>query len=469
VLYLYRLTNATRKEIPLNSVSESLTIEFSSIQNKPVFVSFDGGNVSSDAGLLLLKEVDNNIGVINALASCIEDKRDQRYVDHSYHTMLTQRVFQICAGYEDANDCDSLRTDPILKLCTNHLPESNSALASQPTMTRFENTPSRTELYKIAYAMVDLFQNSYDEEPSCIVIDFDDTEDIVHGDQQFSLFNGYAHEYCYMPLHMYEGLSGKLICTLLKPGKRLSGSGTLAILKRLVTHVRKLWANTEIVFRGDSHFASPQVMQWIDQQKHLFFVTGLATNSILQKQAATTVAAALKLYANRKEKVTLFHSMDYQAGTWHKAQRVIVKVEVSPEHEDPNIRFIVTNAVKAKASILYSQVYCARGNAELYIKDHKTYLKSDRTSCHRFAANQFRVFLHSAAYMLIHYLQHTVLRTTEFERATMQTIQLKLFKIGARVRELHTRIKIELPSAFPAQEIFCNAFREMSRTVALRC
>lgn len=143
-----------------------------------------------------------------------------------------------------------------------------------------------------------------------------------------------------------------------------------------------------------------------------------------------------------------------------------MKVEVSPEHKDPNIRFIVTNAVKAKASVLYSQVYCARGNAELYIKDHKTYLKSDRTSCHRFAANQFRVFLHSAAYVLIHYLQHTVLRTTEFEHTTMQTIQLKLFKIGARVKELQTRIRIELPSAFPAQEIFRSAYREL---YLLRC
>jgi hypothetical protein len=445
----------------LNSTSESPTIEFSSVQNKAVFASFDGGNVSSDAGLLLLKEAENTIGVIKALASCIEDNRDQRYVDHSHHTMLTQRVFQVCAGYEDANDCDALRTDPILKLCTGNLPESNSPLASQPTMTRFENTPSRAELYKIAYAMVDLFQHSYDEEPSCIVIDFDDTEDIVHGHQQLSLFNGYASEYCFMPLHIYEGLSGKHICTLLKPGKRLSGAGTLAILKRLITHLRKRWTETQIVFRGDSHFAAPEIMQWIDEQQHLFFVTGLTTNAVLLKQAEITVQSAQKLFAERKEKVTLFHSFYYQAGTWHKAQRVIVKVEVSPEHKDPNIRFIVTNAVKAKASVLYSQVYCARGNAELYIKDHKTYLKSDRTSCHRFAANQFRVFLHSAAYVLIHYLQHTVLRTTEFERATMQTIQLKLFKIGARVKELQTRIRIELPSAFPAQEIFRSAYREL--------
>jgi hypothetical protein len=309
--------------------------------------------------------------------------------------------------------------------------------------------------------MVDQFQNSYDEQPRCIVLDFDDTEDIAHGHQQLCLFNAYADEYCFMPLHIYEGLSGKHIGTLLKPGKRLSGAGTLAVLRRLVTHLRKRWPATEIIFRGDSHFASAQVMKWIGQEKHLYFVTGLATNSILRKEADITVQSAQKLSAERNEKVTLFHTIYYKAGTWHDLQRVIMKVEVSPEHDDPNVRFIVSNIIHAKASVLYSEIYCARGSAELYIKDHKTYLKSDRTSCHRFAANQFRIFLHSAAYVLIHYLQHVVLRTTEFEHATMKTVQLKLFKIGARVRECKTRIKIELPSSFPAQDIFRSAYREL--------
>jgi Transposase DDE domain group 1 len=445
----------------LNSVSESPILEFASIDHKPIYAAFDGGNVSSDAGLLLLKEAEQNIGVVKALTSCIDDKRDQRYVDHSYQSMSAQRVFQIASGYEDANDCNSLRIDPILKICTGRLPDSHTSLASQPTMTRFENTPSRTELYKMAYAMVDQFQNSYDEEPRCIILDFDDTEDIVHGHQQLCLFNAYANEYCFMPLHIYEGFSGKHIGTLLKPGKRLSGAGALAILSRLVTYLRKRWSKTVIVFRGDSHFASPKIMQWIEQQKHLFFVTGLATNTILRKEADITVKSAQKLSAERNEKVTLFHTISYKAGTWHSAQRVIVKVEVSPEHDDPNVRYIVSNILHAKASVLYSEIYCARGNAELYIKDHKTYLKSDRTSCHRFAANQFRVFLHSAAYVLIHYLQHTILRTTEFEHSTMETIRLKLFKIGARVREYKTRIKIELPTSFPAHEIFYNAYREL--------
>lgn len=466
MLYWYRVTIKTRKEIPLNSISKSSTIELPSIQNKSVVATFDGGNVSSDAGILLLKEMEKTTGIINAISSVIEDQRDQRYVDHSYNILVTQRVFQICAGYEDANDCDHLRNDPIFKLCANALPDTEPPLASQPTMSRFENTPSRKTLYQLAYTFVDTFIASYEKEPRVVVFDFDDTEDTVHGDQQLSLFNAYAGDYCYMPLHIYEGLSGKLVCTLLKPGKRLKGAGILAIVKRLIAYLRKHWKHTVIVFRGDCHFAAPEIMHWIENQQNVYFVTGLTGNAVLQKYAEITVQSAKNLFASSQRKVTLFHSFFYQAATWHKRQRVVVKVEISPEHQDPNIRFIVSNMLKAKASVLYSQIYCARGNAELYIKDHKTYLKSDRTSCHRFSANQFRLFLHSAAYVLIHTLQRTVLRATQWERATMQTIQLKLFKIGARVRELKTRIKIELPSLCPVQDVLRTAFNELNR---MRC
>lgn len=466
MLYLYRLTIQPRKEIPLNSISESPAIEVPSIRNKSVFATFDGGNSSSDAGILLLKEMEKTTGIINAMSAIIEDQRDQRYVDHSYNILVSQRVFQICAGYEDANDCNHLRNDPIFKLCANVLPDTDTPLASQPTMSRFENTPSRRTLYQLAYAFVDTFIASYEKEPSVIVLDFDDTEDTVHGNQQLSLFNAYVGDYCYMPLHIYEGLSGKLVCALLKPGKQLGGAGMLAILKRLVTYLRKHWKNTVIVFRGDCHFTAPEVMHWIEKQQNLYFVTGLTSNAVLQQYAEITVQSAKNLFAASQRKVTLFHSFFYQATTWHNPQRVVVKVEISPEHNNPNVRFIVSNMVKAKATVLYSQIYCARGNAELYIKDLKTYLKSDRTSCHRFLANQFRLFLHSAAYVLIHTLQRTALRATQWERATMQTIQLKLFKIGVRVKELTTRIKIELPSTCPVQDVLRTAFAELNR---MRC
>lgn len=442
----------------ITKLPEQTSLDLGCICGKPLEAAFTGGTQSTEAGLLLLQQTENHVGIVKAIASVLFDTRDQRYVDHTHKNLLTQRVFQIAAGYEDGNDSDTLRHDPIIKLCANVLPESGAPLASQPTMSRFENSLSSKDLYRIASAFADSFIESYDQEPTCIVLDFDDTEDRVHGHQQLALFNGYFNEYCFMPLHIYEGFSGKLITTILKPGKRLTGEGTLAILSRLVQHLRKHWKNTHIVLRGDSHFTSPEVMEWIDMQENVFYVTGLTSNSILMKMAEKTIESAKKLFSRWQEKVVVFSSFYYAAGSWTEKQRVVVKVELTSDHCDPNVRFIVTNAHDADAKVLYTDVYCARGEAELYIKDHKTYLKSDRTSCHRFAANQFRVFLHSAAYVLIHALQHTVLKATEFENATINTIQLKVLKLSARVRELKTRIKIEFPSSCPYQEMFIKAF-----------
>jgi hypothetical protein len=428
------------------------------VSGKRVIADFDGGQISSDAGALLLKETEAQVGIIAAFAAALNDRRDQRYVGHSLSELLKQRIFQIACGYEDANDADALRVDPIFKMCAGNMPESGEALSSQPTISRFENAPSRTELYRIGLAIVDNFIASYQLEPRVIVLDFDDTEDIVNGHQQLALFNGYFNEYCFMPLHIYEGLSGKLITAILKPGKRLPGKTILAILKRLITHLRKSWKNTLIIFRGDSHFTAPEIMDWIDTQENVSFVTGLAGNAVLQKLAKTTIQSAKNIFEKRQSKVKLFHTFNYGAESWTKPQRVVVKVEVDSKNGEPNVRFVATDMQQAKTSVLYEDIYCARGNAELYIKNHKTYLKSDRTSCHRFQANQFRLFLHSAAYVLIHQLQNSVLKGTEWAKTTMQTIQLKILKIGAKVKELKTKIKIELPTAFPQQEIIRKAF-----------
>jgi len=428
------------------------------VSGKKVLADFEGGQISSDAGALLLKETEAQVGIIAAIAEALNDRRDPRYVEHPLPQLLKQRIFQIACGYEDANDADFLRDDPIFKMCADNAPESGEALSSQPTISRFENAPSRTELYRIAQAFVNIFIASYEEEPRVIVLDFDDTDDLVYGEQQLALFNGYFKDYCFMPLHIYEGLSGKLISAILKPGKRLPGKTILAILQRLVKHLRNRWKNTMIIFRGDSHFTAPEIMEWIDTQKNVSFVTGLTGNPALLKLAKTTIQSAKNLYERRQSKVKLYHTFHYQAGSWAKPQRVVVKVEVASKDGEPNVRFVATDMLQAKTQALYEQIYCARGNAELYIKDHKTYLKSDRTSCHRFQANQFRLFLHSAAYVLIHTMQKSVFKGTEWAKATMQTIQLKILKIGARVKELKTRIKIELPTALPQQEIISKAF-----------
>ena len=436
----------------------SLTpIQLQEVNGKPILIDFDGGSLSSDAGILLLKEVEQQIGLIKSLSNVIDDQRDQRYVQHSTEELMLQRIGQIAAGYEDADDCDHLRTDPIFKLFAGRNPETDQDLGSQPTMSRFENAISKKDIYRIAHVFGEKFIESYEKAPKVIVLDFDDTEDKVHGGQQLALFNGYFKGTCYMPLHVYEGLSGKLITTILKPGQRMSGKQTLSIVKRMIKKLREHWPDTIFIFRGDCHFTSHEVMEWIDEQNKVMFVGGLTTNAVLKKLAQPVIERAFRLYEHCQRKVVLFHSIYYKAQSWNKHRRVVIKVEISSEGQ--SLRFIVTDMKQAKAKTLYQEIYCGRGVAELYLKEHKLYLKSDRTSCHRFVANQFRVFLHSAAYVLIHGLKTNVLKTTEWVNATIVTIRLRLFKIGARIRELKTRIKIELPTSYPLQKTITRSFQ----------
>ena len=413
---------------------------------KAVALNFDGGRLSSDAGLVLLQDPDEQLGLTRALAAVLKDPRDPRRVDFTLHDLLKQRVLQIAAGYEDANDANALRHDPIFKLLLDRLPESGPPLASQPTISRFENRISRTELSRLARVFVEQFIASYDRPPQLIVLDFDDTEDPAHGAQEQVRYDGYYGGYGFLPLHVYEGLSGRLITTIFK-AKRFSGAQMLAVLKRLVKPLRQAWPDTLIIMRGDSHFAYPEVMQWIEAQAHLHYITGLTSNAVLQQLAHEVVEQAKRAYERDGGKITRFHSARYQASTWSRSRRVVIKVEVSDQ--GVNTRFVVTDMEQARTQVLYRQLYCARGQAENEIKDHKRYLKSDRTSCHRFEANQFRVFLHSAAYVLLDTLRREVFRTTPWATATMETMQLRLLKLGARVHEFTDRIKISLPSSCP--------------------
>ena len=432
-------------------------VRLSEIQNTPVVLDFEGGSLTSDAGILLLREVEQQLGLVKDLAAVINDPRDARYVKHTLMELMMQRIGQISSGYEDANDCNTLRDDPIFKMLAGRLPESDPALASQPTMSRFENSISRTYLFRLARVFVDKFIASYNVPPKVIVLDFDDTEDKVYGGQQLAMFNNYFKDYCLMPLHVYEGLSGKLITTILKPGKRAKGKQMLAIVKRLIKYLRAHWPETLIVLRGDGHFSYPEVMEWLDGQDEVKYVLGLAGNARLTKLVQAHVDRATKLYEQTKNDVCLYHSISYQAGSWKEHKRVIAKIEVSAK--GLNVRYVVTDMQQAKAKDLYTQIYCERGKAELYIKEHKLYLKSDRTSCTDFSANQFRLFLHSAAYVLIHALKTNILKHTPWANATIATIRLRLFKIGARVRQLKTRIKVELPSSFPLQTTLVRSFQ----------
>jgi hypothetical protein len=258
---------------------------------KAVELDFDGGRLSSDAGVLLLKDIDEQLGLTRHLAAVLSDQRDARRIHFTPEDLLKQRVYQIAASYEDANDSNTLRDDPIFKLMLDRLPESGAPLASQPTLSRFENRVSRTEIYRLALVLLEQFTASYASTPAVIVLDVDDTEDPVHGQQEHARYDGYYGGYCFMPLHLYEGLSRRLITTILK-AKRFTGAQMLAVLQRLVKRLRQAWPETLLIFRGDSHFAYPEVMQWIDAQPGLSYVTGLPSNAILKELAREVVAQA---------------------------------------------------------------------------------------------------------------------------------------------------------------------------------
>jgi hypothetical protein len=406
--------------------------------------------LSSDAGVGLLKDIDDQLGLTRALAAVLSDPRDVHRIHFTSADLLKQRVFQIAAGYEDANDANTLRNDPIFKLMLDRLPETGAPLASQPTISRFANRISRTELYRMALVLLKQWIASYASPPSVIVLDVDDTEAPVHGEPEQARDDSYDGGYCFMPLHLYEGLSGRLITTILK-AKRFTGTQMLAVLRRLGKYLRHAWPDPHIIFRGDSHFAYPEVMQGIDEQPACHYVTGLTSNAVLQKLARTVVEQAKRAYASSGRQVPRFHSTRYQAQTWSRARRVVIKVEV--REPGVNTRLVVTDMEQARPQVLYQHLYCARGQAENAIKDHKRSRQSDRTACHRFEANQFRLVLHSAAYVLLETVRREGLKTTQWASATMETIQLRLLKLGARVKECKARMTISLPSSCPVAPV----------------
>jgi hypothetical protein len=460
-----KCTKSPNTERIFDSENFSSTIfPLTSVCKKPIEMSFSAEKISSDGGLLLLREIEARNGILQSITNCITEDRHPGYVKHSINSMLTQRVFQIAAGYEDANDCDTLRDDMILKICAEVLPESGNSLSSQPTMSRFENSLSRSEIYRIAVAFVDNFIQSYSEEPAAIILDPDDTNSNTYGAQQLALFNEYYGEYCYMPLHIYEGQSGKLIATILKPGRRSKTADVFSILRRIITHLRKVWKNTIIIVRGDGHFCSKELMAWTAGQDKVHFLTGLTGNKLLNDLARITINSAEKQFKSNGKPVKRYHSFDYAAGSWSGKQRVIVKVEVS--EKGTNIRYVVTDIRCVRTKALYEHGYCARGHMELYIKENKVHLLSDRMSCSRFEANQFRLFMHSAAYVLLHALREKMLQGTEYANATMKTIRLRLIKVAAYVKEIKTRIKIELPKQFPDMVVIANC---LGKSNGLRC
>jgi hypothetical protein len=274
-----------------------IVLPFARLSGKILQADFDGGTLSSDGGVLFFREIEAQIGIIRRLAGALDDPRDARYTDPSYEEMLSQRIFQIACGYEDANDGNTLRHDPAFKAACGRLPCSDDSLASQPGMSRFENAPRRSELYRMAQAVFDTFAASYEQAPKCLLLDIDDTADEVHGAQQQSLFNGYYDSYCYLPLHIYEGQSGQLITTILRQGRRPTGKEIVSILKRVVGAVRREWPEVIILLRGDGHFSTPEVHEWCESQEPaIYYILSQGGNKVLKENTSGILQQAQLLY-----------------------------------------------------------------------------------------------------------------------------------------------------------------------------
>jgi len=429
----------------------------SPIERHDIHASFDGGSLSSDGGVLLLRELEKKLDFAGTLSSCLCDKRDESRTRHAYADMIRARVFTICCGYEDCNDLYDLRDDPALKIACERLPDSGYGLASQPTLSRLENTPSWRILARMGLRMMDLFCGSFDRVPGHIVLDIDDTIDLTHGEQQLCLFNSYASDYCFQPIHIYDAATGKPVCFLLRPGKRVSGKEAARILRHVLGRIRRNWPRTVITVRGDGHYGTPEIMELLEKQG-CFYILGLPTN-IKNLAHPWSEDVAMRRVSGRKEKLRRFFQTPYAAKRWSIKRRVIARVEATSQGCDT--RFIVTN-LPGRSKHLYQKIYCARGNMENMIKQHKTYTKSDRTSCHRWQANQFRLFLHTGAYWLLLMLRNAAPKRSKWRKATFETIRRNFLKIAVRVEQLKTRIKIALPTACPNQNMIVLMLRRIN-------
>jgi hypothetical protein len=421
----------------------------SAVAGKPVHLAFDGGRLTSDAGVLVLAEIERRLGISERLARCIEDPRAAERVRHGLAEMIRFRALMIAAGYPDANDCDALRNDPAFKMATGRLPETDEELCSQPTMCRLENLPSATALKRMMAAMVELFCDSFAEVPLRIVLDVDDTEDRVHGHQQLSLFHAHYDSRCFLPIHIYEAGSGKPVAVILRPGKTPGGAEVARVLRHLVRAIRGHWPRVEILIRGDSHYARPEALTWLERNR-VGYIFGLAGNKTLfAKVAALIEDVAVSRAEDQAGKVRRYGEFRYAARTWDVERQVIARIEASPQGSDS--RFVITN-IQGAPRWLYEDVYCARGQAENLIKAHKLHLASDRTSCTKATANQFRLLIHTAAYWLLHTLRGLAPKTSFWRDAQFDTIRLTLIKVAARVTEMVTRIKVSLPSSYPYKD-----------------
>lgn len=433
----------------------STPIGFARVGRRRVVADFDGGRITSDAGVLLLREVDRQIGLIDAINDCLPDPRDQRFTIHEQREMIAQRIFSIALGYEDLNDQQTMRDDPALQLAAGKPPDPDDPLASPSTLCRLENRVTRRALVKMSALFVERFLAAHDEPPEEIVLDFDATDDPVHGQQEERFFQGYYRHYCFLPLYVFCG--GHLLCALLRPSNIDAAKHSRAVMKLLVDRIRRDWPDVRIIVRGDSGFCRWKFMRSCDR-RGVEYILGLARNKVLERRIDDLMNRAQADFENSGEKQRRFGETDYAAGTWDRSRRVIMKAERLIA--GPNRRFVVSS-LSGDPQSLYDDIYTQRGDMENRIKEQQLMLFADRTSCHDFKANQFRLLLSSFAYVLLHELRRSHLANTELAAAQVQTIRLTLLKIAARVTFSVRRVVLHLSSSCPWQSLFRTIAAEL--------
>lgn len=461
------------------------SFEFHSLNQRKVIAKFDGGNITSDAGVLLLREVEKRTGLIAGLAQCFSDYRDARWVEHTLEELLGQRLFGMCLGYEDLNDHDQLRADPMLAVAVNKADplgmnrlreeDRGKALAGKSTLNRLElGKAAEIDKYKkiimhrqqIDAWIVRSYIDAHDAAPAEIVLDLDATDDLIHGNQEGKFFHGYYGNYCYLPLYIFSG--EHLLCARLRRSNVDGAEGAVEELTRIVGQIRQAWPEVKIILRADSGFCRDDLMVWCENNR-IDYVLGLAKNERLKKAIAEEIKQAQASFGQTQQPARVFKDFRYQTlNSWSRQRRVIAKAEWMEKGANP--RFVVTSLPPERmdARAVYEDFYCARGDMENRIKEQQLDMFADRTSAATMRANQLRLYLSSAAYILMHALRRLGLKNTELVHAQCQTIRLKLLKIGAQVRVTVRNIWISLAGGYPYADTFAAVVANL-QALPLRC
>jgi hypothetical protein len=422
-------------------------IDFGRFGRRVIEADFSGGDLSSDGGLLLLRQVDRHLGLSRAAAAAIPDPRDPERIRHDLRDLLAQRLYGLCCGYEDLNDHKTLRDDVLMQTAVGRA----QALASAPTFSRLENRATRAQAWALHGVLIEQFVASHAEPPEELVLDIDASDVPLHGNQEHSQFHAYYDHHCYLPLYVFCGQA--MLACYLRPSKIDGAKHAAALIKLLVTRLRQAWPNTRFIVRGDSGFCRRRLLQWCERSD-VGYVIGLARNARLHAAVELAEAALADAYSASGVKQRLIGEFGYAAKSWSHERRVITRLEYGVQGTNP--RFIVTN-LQGDPVQLYDRLYCQRGEAENRIKEAQLDLFGTRASCSRFIANQFRLLLAALAYTLMQRLRVLALQATELERASAATIRVRLLKIGAAILRNTRRVRVMLASHHPLRELFAAA------------